>query len=182
MREFTETLQTIMSVVSNQLELLPASEGAVEEMTYVGEEERDDTKLSGDNLLVENLLEIPKPTWKYRPVELIERSTKHFFRYFLDGSYRHYFLATGIEHDRATPIFLAQIAIVILVRDKDGKLSIVPDFKRHQWFLLLAKSRISDAAWERIQESTKEARVNIIIRDLAAMDAFSTDFSRKECS
>jgi len=39
MREFTTTLQKIMSVVSNQLELLPASEGAVEEMTYVGEEE-----------------------------------------------------------------------------------------------------------------------------------------------
>jgi len=37
-----------MLVVSEQLELLPASEGAVEEMTYVGEEERDDTRLSGD--------------------------------------------------------------------------------------------------------------------------------------
>ena len=177
MREFTATLQTIMAVVSDQLELLPASEGAVEEMTFVGEEERDDTKLSGDNLLVETSLEIPKPTWKYRPVQPIERSTKHFFRYFLDGSYRHYFLATGLEHDRATPIFLAQIAIVILKRDDKGKLSIVPDFKRHQWFLLLAKFRISDAAWERIQESTKEAKVDIIIRDLAEMDAYSGDYN-----
>ena len=35
-------------------------------------------------------------------------------------------------------------------------MSVVPDFKRHQWFLLLAKSRIPDAAWERIQESTKD--------------------------
>jgi len=35
MREFTETLQTIMCVVSNPLELLPASEGTVEEMTCV---------------------------------------------------------------------------------------------------------------------------------------------------
>ena len=108
------------------MELLPAIEGTVEEMAYVGEEERDDTKLSGDNLLVENSLEIPKPTWKYRPVEPIERSTKHFFRYFLDGSYRHYFLATGLEHDRATPIFLAQIAIVILERDKRHS-SIMPN-------------------------------------------------------
>ena len=146
MREFTVTFRKIMSVVSNQLELLPASEGAVEEMTFVGEEERDDTKLSADNLLVETSLEIPKPTWKYRAVEPIERNKKHFFRYFLDGSYRHYFLATGLEHDRATPIFLAQIAIVILKRDDEGKLSVVQDFKRHQWFLLLAKSRISDTA------------------------------------
>lgn len=180
MRELTDTLKSIMSVVSNQLELLPASEGAVEEMTYVDEEERDDTKLSGDHLLVETSLEIPKPTWKYRPVQPIQRANNHFFRYFLDGSYKHYFLATGLEHDRATPIFLAQIAIVILERDAAGKLSIVPDFKRHQWFLLLAKARISDAAWERIHESTKEAKVNIIIKDLAEMDAFSGDYQEAQ--
>lgn len=180
MREFTATLQTIMSVVSNQLELLPASEGAVEEMTYVGEEERDDTRLSGDNLLVENSLETPRPTWKYRQVQPINRQEKHFFRYFLDGSYRHYFLATGLEHDRATPIFLAQISIVILERDDNGKLSIAHNFKKHQWFLLLAKSRISDAAWDSIQESTKKAKVNIIIKDLAEMDAFSGDFNEAQ--
>ena len=40
MLEFTQTLDKIMSIVSNQLELLPASEGAVGEMTYVDEEER----------------------------------------------------------------------------------------------------------------------------------------------
>lgn len=180
MREFTATLQKIMSVVSNQLELLPASEGAVEEMTYVDEEERDDTKLAGDHLLVEASLEIPKPTWKYRALQPIGRKKNHFFRYFLDGSYRHYFLATGLENDRATPIFLAQIAVVILERDNNGKLSIVPEFKRHQWFLLLAKSRISDSAWERIQESTHEAKMNIIIRDLAEMDAFSGDYQEAQ--
>jgi hypothetical protein len=100
MREFSTTLHKIMSsAVSNQIELLPASEGAVEEMTYVDEEERDDTKLSGDHLLVEASLEIPKPTWKYRELKPISRNQNHFFRYFLDGSYRHYFLATGLEHD-----------------------------------------------------------------------------------
>ncbi|MBI3193850.1 MAG: hypothetical protein HYZ34_05180, partial [Ignavibacteriae bacterium] len=180
MKEFTNTLKQIMSVVSNQLELLPASKGAVEEMTFVGEEERDDTKLSGDNLLVETSLEIPKPAWKYRSLQPINRKTNHFFRYFLDGSYRHYFLATGLEHDRATPIFLAQIAIVILERDDEGKLSIVHGFKRHQWFLLLAKSRISEAAWERIQKSTRESKVNIIIKDLVEMDAYSGDFNEAQ--
>lgn len=118
-----------MSVVSNQLELPPASEGAIEEMTFVDKEERDDTRLSGDHLLVGASLEIPKAAWKYRPIQAIKRTKNHFFRYFLDGSYKHYFLPTGLEHDRATPIFLAQIAIVILERNADGKLSIVPDFK-----------------------------------------------------
>ena len=60
MREFTATLQNIMSVVPTQPEPLPASEGAVEEMTYVDEEERDNTRLSGDHSLVENSLEILK--------------------------------------------------------------------------------------------------------------------------
>jgi hypothetical protein len=180
MHAFTNTLKNIMSVVSEQLEILPASEGAVEEMTYVGEEERDDTRLSGDNLIIETSLEMPKPFWKYRKVEPIYREKNHFFRYFLDGSYRHYFLATGLENDRATPIFLAQIAVVILKRNPEGKLSVVPGFKRHQWFLLLAKSRISDTAWKQIQESTAEAKVNIIIRDLAEMDAFSGDFAEAQ--
>lgn len=178
MREFTATLQTIMSAVSEQLELLPASEGAVEEMTYVDEEERDDTKLAGDHLLIDASLEVPGPTFKYREIRPINRSEKHFFQYFLDGSYRHYFLATGLEHDRATPIFLAQIAVVILQRNSRGKLFSV--FKKHQWFLLLAKARISDVAWERIKESTQEAKVNIIIQDLAEMDAFSGDFKEAQ--
>lgn len=53
MREFTATLYKIMSVVSDQLELVPASEGAVDETTYVYEEKRNNTRLSGDDLLVE---------------------------------------------------------------------------------------------------------------------------------
>ncbi|MBM3403998.1 MAG: hypothetical protein FJY10_03810 [Bacteroidetes bacterium] len=90
------------------------------------------------------------------------------------------FLATGLENERATPIFLAQIAVVIIHRNHEGKLNVVPEFKRHQWFLLLAKSRVSDAAWNQIQESTREAKVNIIIRDLVEMDAFSGDFSEAQ--
>lgn len=174
MREFTATLHSIMSAVSSQLELLPAAEGAIEEMTFTGEEERDDTRLAADHLEIDTVLEQPHPTWKYRSLRPIPRSENHFFQYFLDGSYRHYFLATGLEHDRATPIFLSQIAIAIVHRDDNGKLH--SDLRRHQWFLLLAKSRISDAAWQRIQESAQQAQVKIIIRDLAEMDAFSGDF------
>lgn len=178
MREFTTTLKSIMSVVSNQLELLPASEGAIEEMTYTDEEERDDAKLSEDHLLIETSLEVPRPSWKYRPIRPINRNERHFFKYFLDGSYRHYFLATGLEHDRATPIFLAQIAVAILERDDSGKLTSV--FKKHQWFLLLARARMSDTAWQRIQDSTNEAKIDIIIKDLAEMDAFSGDFKEAQ--
>lgn len=173
MRDFVDTLKNVMNVVSNQLELLPASDSAIVDMTYPDAEERDDTRLASDNLIVEVSLEKPSPNWKYREIKPIPRKEKHFFRYFLDGSYRHYFLATGLEHDRATPIFLSQIAVAIITRDDEGKLSTLKDFRRHQWFLLISKSRISETAWENIQESMKQSKINIIIRDLDETDALS---------
>lgn len=89
MREFTETLRSVMAVVAHQLELMPASAGAMEEMTFTDEDERDDSRFSQDNLEVDSMLETPRPTWKYREVRSIHRKEEHFFRYFLDGSYRH---------------------------------------------------------------------------------------------
>jgi len=178
MRELTDTLRLIMLVVSQQLELLPASEGALEEMTFTDEDERDDSRLAADHLEIDAALEIPCPTWKYREIRPIPRKEQHFFRYFLDGSYRHYFLATGLEHDRATPIFLSQIAISIIRRDDNGRLHSIK--RKHQWFLLLAKSRMSDAAWQSIQDSTKNSPYNILVRDLAEMDAFSGDLTQAQ--
>jgi len=178
MREFTETLRSIMSVVSGQLELLPASEGAIEEMTFTDEDERDDSRLAADHLEINAALEIPRPTWTYRLIRSIPRKEHHFFRYFLDGSYRHYFLATGLEHDRATPIFLSQIAIAIVKRDDNGRLRTVK--RHHQWFLLLAKSRMSDAAWQSIQRATTNTPYNILVRDLSEMDAFSGDYAQAQ--
>lgn len=178
MREFTETLRSIMAVVAHQLELMPASEGAVEEMTFTDEDERDDSRFAQDNLEVDSMLEIPLPNWKYREVHSIHRKEDHFFRYFLDGSYRHYFLATGLEHDRSTPIFLSQIALAIINRDDNGKIHTVK--RQHQWFLLIAKSRISDAAWQSIQDATKNMPYNIKVGDLTEKDEYSDDFGQAQ--
>jgi hypothetical protein len=174
MREFTETLRSVMAVVAHQLELMPASEGAMEEMTFTDEDERDDSRFSQDNLEVDSMLETPRPNWKYREVRPIHRKEEHFFRYFLDGSYRHYFLATGLEHDRSTPIFLSQIALAIINRDDNGKIHTVK--RQHQWYLLIAKSRISDAAWQSIQNATKNTPYNIKVGDLLEKDEYTDDF------
>ena len=174
MREFTETLRSVMAVVAHQLELMPASEGAVEEMTFTDEDERDDNRFSQDNLEVDSMLEAPRPNWKYRQVQPIHRKQEHFFRYFLDGSYRHYFLATGLEHDRSTPIFLSQIALAILKRDDNGKLHTVQ--RQHQWYLLIAKSRISEAAWQSIQDAAKNTPYNLKVGDLLEKDEYTDGF------
>ena len=178
MRALTDTLRSIIAVVSHQMELLPASEGAIEELTFTDEEERDDSRLSADNLEINTALEIPRPTWKYRAVRPIPRKEQHFFRYFLDGSYRHYFLATGLENDRSTPIFLSQIAITIVKRDDEGRLHSVK--RQHQWFLLLAKARLSDTAWQAIQKATQNTPYNILVRDLSEMDAFTGDYGEAQ--
>jgi hypothetical protein len=142
-------------------------------MTFVGDEERDDARLCGEDLGVGDLIEIPRPTWRYRQVVPITREQNHVFRYFLDGSYRNFFLATGMEHDRSTPIFLSQIAVAIVERTDQGKMKIVQDFSRREWLLLVAKSRISEAAWNAIKDATKMPGQTISLYDLAESDPIS---------
>lgn len=171
MREFVKTLEKIISAAAGYIELLPASSGAIEEMTFIDETERDDTKFTAEYLSVDSVLEKPMPNWTYRKVEPINRKTKHLFKYFLDGSFRHYFLATGLEHDRSTPVFLAQTAIVILERDDLGKLKQV--MHQHNWLMLISKARISNSAWNGIMEEAKKAEIDLKLYDLAEEDPLS---------
>ena len=114
MREFTETLETILKTASGHIQLLPATGGAQEELTNTNYTERDDTWFTADHLNVDTFLENPTPNWTYRELTPIHREENHLFRYFLDGSFRHYFIATGLEQDRSTPIFLSQTFLSIL--------------------------------------------------------------------
>lgn len=168
MREFTDTLEKILSAAAGFIELLPASGGAIEDMTFSDETEQEDTKFSSEHLNVETYLENPTPNWTYRQLKPLYRKDKHLYRYFLDGSFRHYFLATGLEHDRSTPIFLAQTAIVILERDDSGKLKKV--MGEHNWLMLLSKERVSEAAWNGITAEAEKAGINLKLYDLAEED------------
>lgn len=168
MKELIKSLEKILLVAAGHIELLPATGGAIEEMTNIDETEREDTKFSADHLSVDTFLENPTPNWTYREVRPINRITSHIFRYFLDGSFRHYFLATGMEHDRSTPIFLAQTSLAILERNDFGKLKRV--MSEHNWIMLLSKSRISDSAWNGILEEARKADIKLKIYDLVEQD------------
>ncbi len=171
MREFTKTLEKILSAAAGHIHLLPASGGAIEEMTTTDETEREDTKFSAEHLEVETYLERPEPNWTYRQLAPVYRKDKHLFRYFLDGSFRHYFLATGLEHDRSTPIFLAQTSLAILERNDQGRLKRV--MHEHKWLMLLSKAKISEAAWNGILEEAKKAQLVLELHDLAEADPIS---------
>jgi hypothetical protein len=171
MREFTKTLEKIISAATGHIELLPASGGALEEMTFIDETEREDTRFQAEHLSVDSFLEKPAPNWTYRKLQPVGRSVNHLFRYFLDGSFRHYFLATGIENDRATPIFLAQTSIAILERNDAGKLRRV--MHEHKWVMLISKSRISESAWNGIADEAKKAEIKLELYDLNEADPYS---------
>jgi hypothetical protein len=171
LREFTETLEKILSAAAGHLELLPATGGAIEEMTNTDDTERDDTKFSSEHLNVDTFLEAPAPNWTYRELKPIFRKENHLFRYFLDGSFRHYFIATGLEHDRSTPIFLAQTGLSILERNDLGKLKRV--MHEHKWVMLLSKTRVSDTAWNAIMEEAKKSKIDLQMYDLAEEDPVS---------
>lgn len=171
MRLFTETLKKILAAAAGHIQLLPATGGAVEELTNIDDTERDDTKFNQEHLNIDSFLENPSPNWTYRELKPLYRNENHFFKYFLDGSFRHYFIATGIEQDRSTPIFLAQTSLSILGRDDEGKLNRL--MYRHKWIMILSKQRISDTAWNAILEEAKKASINLEMYDLSEEDPIS---------
>lgn len=176
MRTFTETLKTILQVASGYIQLLPATEGAQEELTNVDDTERDDTRFSAEHLNVDTFLEKPTPNWTYRELKPLHRSENHLFRYFLDGSFRHYFIATGLEQERSTPIFLAQTSLSILERNDLGKLKRV--MHEHKWILLLSKGKLSDEAWHNIKQVADANDINLTLENLAEMDPMSGEYKR----
>ena len=67
----------------------------------------------------------------------LTRTEKHLFRFFIDGSLRTYFLATGVEGTRTFPIELAQIGASVVQRNEKGNLSILSN--SHEILLLVPK-------------------------------------------
>lgn len=171
MREFTDTLKLILQAASGFIQLLPASNGAQEELTNIDDTERDDTRNNAEHINVETYLESPSPNWSYREVKPMYRKENHLFRYFLDGSFRHYFIATGMEQDRSTPIFLAQTSLAIVQRNEEGKLTRV--MHDQKWIMMLAKSRVSSTAWNGILHEANKAGLRIDLHDLGEEDPIS---------
>ena len=54
MKQFTETLKKILAVAAGHIQLLPATGGAVEELTNADDTESDDTKFNKEHLTVDS--------------------------------------------------------------------------------------------------------------------------------
>jgi hypothetical protein len=146
-------LQPTLALLSENLDILPAVGGAVEDLLRPDIDEVEDMLINSATQEVTEFLETPTPDAQsfYQPTPPLYRSERHLYRYFLDGSLRTYYLATGIEGDRSFPIELAQIGAGVMQRDEAG--IVRPLATRSRILLLLPKGAIgvSDTVWRQLK-------------------------------
>lgn len=133
--------------------VLPAVSGAMEDLEHPDIDELEDMLINAGTREVTEFLETPEPTLAnlYRPAPPLFRQDVHLYRFFIDGSLRTYYLATGIEGNRSFPIELAQIGAAVMQRNDLGKVR--PLQVRHRLLLLLPKGPlgVSDTVWNALK-------------------------------
>ena len=63
------------------------------------------------------------------PGPILPRTERNFFKYFLDGSIRTYYLGEQLENGRSYPLIATEVASAAILRSEDGRQS-VAGFKR----------------------------------------------------
>jgi len=146
-------LEPVVSVLSKHLDILPAVGGAVEDLLQPDVDEVEDMLVNADSREVTEFLEAPTPDPRdiYRPTPPLYRQQKHYYRYFIDGSLRTYYLATAIEGNRSFPIELAQIGAAVMQRDDRG--GVRPLAAQQRILLLLPRGAlgVSDTVWTQLK-------------------------------
>lgn len=165
-------IREILKVISQEVEVLPAVGGAVEDLERPDFEEREDQALNEDEKVFETIFE-RDPSGQspplYRHVPPIGRAKEHIFRYFLDGSFRSYFLGTVLENERESPVHFAQIGACVLRREDDG--SVRRERLQVDHLLLVGKARLSENVWTKLEQLAAQRAVKLI--DLTEQDIVS---------
>lgn len=147
-------LQPTLHLLATNLDVLPAYGGATEDLLRPDQDEVEDMLINADSREVTEFLETPTPSLSniYRPTPPLYRAEKHLYRFFIDGSLRTYYLATGIEDKRSFPIELAQIGAAVMQRNDQG--DVRPLAVRQRMLLLLPKGQlgVSDTVWQQLKK------------------------------
>jgi hypothetical protein len=161
-------ISTTFDALNRYLKVLPATGGASEELIRPDQEEIDDTLIHSSLNRITEFAETPTPSIDsiYRPTPPLFRSENHLFRFFIDGSFRTYFLGTGVEAGRSFPIMLAQIGAAVIFRNGNGSLSVFYS-ERELLLLLPAKGDgISDTVWQRLEQIERPGFFRIVNYEL----------------
>lgn len=159
-------LQPALEVLATEGRVLPATAQALEDQATPDLEEVYD-RVTGGNAKVENIWETRRKL--YHPLRPIPRTELHLFRYFLDGSARTYFIGTVMEHERSSPVQLAQVGAAAIRREDDGQLHIA--FVKRKLVLLLQKQNLSDVLWSRLEASVSQVP-DLEVRDTSQDDGY----------
>jgi len=163
----------VLDLLGRELKILPATGGAVEDLQHPDQEEIEDVVMSKGDEQITAFAETPEPDISniYRPTPPLFRQQKHLFRFFIDGSIRSYFLATGIEGTRSFPIELAQVGATVVQREDTGQIKV--HSHEHKVLLLLPKQNegISDTLWDKLRKIGKPDFLDII--DFTLPDSLS---------
>ncbi len=131
----------------------------MEDLVRPDYEEQEDQSLNPTERIYELVYET-QPSPLYRPLTPLHREQAHLYRYFLDGSFRSYFLGTLLEHDRETPVHFAQVGACVLHRRDDGTVC------RHSLtmenLLMAGKERLSDAVWNQLEQWTQGSGIRLV--------------------
>jgi len=111
-----------LEVLATEGRVSPATGQAIEDQVTPDIEEIYD-RATGGNAEVRSIWETRRKL--YHPLRPVLRTERHLFRYFPDGSVRTYFIGTVIEHQRSSPVQLAQVRAAVIHRQDDGGLHIV---------------------------------------------------------
>lgn len=151
--------------VLSELDILPATGGATEELLATDPDELDDILQNPDNQEIAEFAECdPEPTRDniYRATPPIFRPQDHLYRFFIDGSIRTYYLGTAVEEQRTFPVILSQIGAACVARNADGHVKI----QAHQQKLLLlipgANYGLSDEMWRKLKRATAGTTLDAI--------------------
>jgi len=154
-----------LKLLSDKIDILPASGGAVEDLQRPDEDELEDMLINRENQQITDFAETPTPTVEvpYLPTPPICRAENHLYRFFIDGSLRTYYLATGIEGNRSFPIELAQIGAAVMERNDKGKVHLLGI--KNSILLLVPKGQfgVSDSVWaELVRLNTADGFFQVI--------------------
>ena len=165
-----QALVPALAVLAVEGRVLPATGQAIVDLARPDIDEAYD-QASGGVRDVRGLWERPS-TSLYKPVLELPRTQRHLFRYFVDGSTKTYFIGTLLEHDRSSPVQIAQVGAAAVHREDSGRMNVVRPVRR-DLALLLDKTMLSDVLWERLSESVAGVP-NLILRSTGEQDDYSS--------
>lgn len=160
-----------LRVLTDNVSILPATGGAVEDLQRPDAEEIEDSETRAADGDVQAIGETDplSNALSYVPTPPRPRRVCHLFRYFIDGSLRTYFIATGIQQGRTFPIELAQIGSACVFRRDDGA---IRTHARKQKIIFLAPKGpdgLSDEVWDSM-ETALQGAADFELRDTSQHD------------